>query len=1145
MARKTRSNRGRELHFKHHLVLNQWLFSLFGLESISGFFELGAGRQVATLEALRERFYLQGEIAGRNAAGVHLLIQRLCENWTGNIKLNDEELLEYDRRIALHTEAINNGRRANGVEPIEWKYFQYLMLLFTEIYLDYLFTKPDQLVAGLNEQIASWNAKWIEEEEYKRHKPLQIIDANDDLWPQLNLVAYWSATGSGKTLVMHANILQYRYYQERYGNRAGKSRYGKAGKLNKVILLTPNEGLTRQHLIELRASGIAASEFSDTLGGLFAGQEVVVIGINKLADTQGDKTVAVSSFGNDNLLLVDEGHRGTASGSGGVWYRYRRQLAAKGFTFEYSATFAQSAISDKVEKDLGTSLRQTYTKAILFDYSYRHFYADGYGKQSQVLNIEKGVEQNIFLYQMASLLSFYQQMHLYQSQAAGLAPFNLAKPLWVFVTSRVTASDYSASVANDMVAVLGFLDQMLGQHESAIKAIDTLLNEGLVGQGGVNYLYGRFDYLKRLRLGASELYEDLLQRVFHSSGGRLYLENITGAQGEIALRAGANSEPFGVINIGDPAKLLKLCEEADLLVQDSRFSSSLFDVINVTGSRINLLLGSRKFSEGWSSWRVSNMTLMNVGRGEGAQIIQLFGRGVRLQGWNMSLKRSADIVLELNLHDIERPYHIGVLETLNIFGLNANYIETFRKQLEEEDIPVNDGLTEFELPLQPMANLPSELPVVRIKEQIANRALGGAGAAFLELAEQVVLQAPTELDEAGKAYFCNPARVFVDFYPRLGAFATDGHVQEQIGQRQRLTETHLALLSNEKLYFELLAFKRSKRWSNLIITAETIQALLSDSGWYELQAPSQLMALDKLQNLNLWHDMAISLLRKYCEMFYNYRRKQWEGDKLEYESITTDKSYLPNVCEKMPNGGYVVTLDRGRQQGLYDELVKIKEQIEAGKVQDWQNRIINSSLEFLYNERHCYQPLLTFTAKYPEYKVTPVPLNPGEASLVKDLQRAWNNGLLPAGADVFLLRNIAGKGAVGVFIDGGFQPDFILWLKHQERQHVVFLDPKGLRHISGGPAHPKVRFYQTIKELEQSLRSNGGAENIELHSFILSVTTAAGLESQWLEYKGEPVTREHMERWNILFPQEDKNYLKKMIKRVLPQCSQGADLNDQ
>jgi hypothetical protein len=234
-ARKSAKGSKQTLPFRHHLVLNQWLFSLFGFDSLSGQFELG-NREAPTLEAFRDRFQLIGETSGRNAEGEHLLIQRIRENLNENATLSDEQLLEYDRRIKQLTDTINNARLASGEEPIEWKYFQYLTLLFTEIYLDYLFTKPDELLEALNHQIERWNEHWIVEQGFK-HKPLELLNPDDDLWPQLNMVAYWSATGSGKTLIMHANILQYRFYLQRYG---------KAGDINKIILLTPNEGLTQR-----------------------------------------------------------------------------------------------------------------------------------------------------------------------------------------------------------------------------------------------------------------------------------------------------------------------------------------------------------------------------------------------------------------------------------------------------------------------------------------------------------------------------------------------------------------------------------------------------------------------------------------------------------------------------------------------------------------------------------------------------------------------------------------------------------------------------------------------------------------------------------------------------------------------------------
>ena len=52
----------------------------------------------------------------------------------------------------------------------------------------------------------------------------------------------------------------------------------------------------------------------------------------------GNKTVAIESFENNNLVLVDEGHRGAA---GDVWKMMRDKLSEKGFAFEYSATFGQ------------------------------------------------------------------------------------------------------------------------------------------------------------------------------------------------------------------------------------------------------------------------------------------------------------------------------------------------------------------------------------------------------------------------------------------------------------------------------------------------------------------------------------------------------------------------------------------------------------------------------------------------------------------------------------------------------------------------------------------------------------------------------------------------------------------------------------
>lgn len=1121
------------LEFRHHLVLNQWLFSLFGFDAVSGRYPVNKGDtyEVATLEAFRDRFQLKGDVTGYNEEGIHKIISAIIQNFDAapgqldvhQIKLTEQQLLDYDRHIKTLTDEINTARKTNEKDELEWKYFQYLALLFTEIYLDYFFTRPGDLLAGINEQITRWNEHWIDNLGYK-HKSLELLNDEDDLWPQLSRIAFWSATGSGKTLLMHANIKQFRWYL---------GRFGKAKSINHIILLTPNEGLTRQHLEELKISGIAAQEFraSGLTGDLFfANNDVQVIDINKLRDSENKKTVAVDSFGSNNLLLVDEGHRGTASG-GGAWLDYRSRLCSKGFSIEYSATFSQAATKHD-------ELRQIYTKSILFDYSYRHFYSDGYGKQSQILNLKEAKNGDDFYYLVASLLSYYQQLRLYDASPKEFDRFNLTRPLWVFVSSKVTAG-MSAGEASDTVQVLQFIDQVLSQRDKTQKTIKDLLNKGLEASGGKNLLERRFDYLKELSESPEALYSDILERIFHCSGGHLYIENITGVAGEIALRGGVSDTPFGVINVGDDAKLVKKCEEHGLNTQDARFSSSLFSSINDTSSRINLLLGSKKFTEGWSSWRVSNMTLMNVGKNEGAQIIQLFGRGVRLKGYDSTLKRSAELTEKLNKAGVSRPSHIGVLETLNIFGLKADYIDQFRKELEDEEIPVNHGLIEFEVPLKPMDNLPSSLPVIRLKQAIAGKALGGAGSAFMELAEQVALHAPEAFRQQGELgaynYFCNPARVELDFYPRVASFATDekkskGDKNKDTGHRrnQSFSKAHVAMLDTEALYFELLKFKNQKRWSNLTLTMDAVEGLLNDSSWYRLYAPDASMALGDLSKLALWHEMAAALLRKYCEMFYGFRRKQWEADKLEYKSITDDSKYLFGISDNSPQGSYTLTLDSLRHESLIKQFDDVREQILAGNHANWHEKVIDG-LEFIYCERHIYQPLVAATQGL-DFQVSPVALNMGERHFVKDLKAAWGSGVFD-GYELYMLRNQTGQGAVGVFIDGGFQPDFILWLKGNDKEHIVFVDPKGLRHHT--PNSPKVQFHKTVKELQQKLAENDArSANIQMDAFLVSNTPKATLLGDWRDEQGNPVSEQQLDDWNILFEQDGEDAIKRLFEKV-------------
>ena len=152
---------------------------------------------------------------------------------------------------------------------------------------------------------------------------------------------------------MHANILQYQHYLDKHGRRR---------ELNRIILLTPNEGLSQQHLREFEAAGIAAELFNKDGRGLFAGQAVEILDIHKLKDEMGDKTVAIDAFEGNNLVLVDEGPPRRVGGEEGAWMRFRNALCEKGFSFEYSATFGQAV---KGKQEPHRPLRQEHPVRLL------------------------------------------------------------------------------------------------------------------------------------------------------------------------------------------------------------------------------------------------------------------------------------------------------------------------------------------------------------------------------------------------------------------------------------------------------------------------------------------------------------------------------------------------------------------------------------------------------------------------------------------------------------------------------------------------------------------------------------------------------------------------------------------------------------
>lgn len=1072
--RKGVGKKAAAIPFAYKLVLNQWLLSLFN---------------VKRFEELAEPLLNEG-LEGLDENNIHRFHHALTAQLFNLTQLPTELLLEYDQNIVRHTQRLNERRITRGEEPIVWKYFQYLALLFTEIYLDRYFRDPKAMLAAVNGQIGKYNEGKPEGDQVK------LLDAEGEAWPQLNKLSFWMATGAGKTLVMHANILQFRHYLDKHGRRR---------ELNRIILLTPNEGLSQQHLREFEAAGIEAEIFNKDARGLFAGQAVEILEVTRLREEMGEKTVAVDAFEGNNLVLVDEGHRGASGGGEGAWMSYRDRLCEGGFSFEYSATFGQAVKASE-------KLADRYAKNILVDYSYRYFYGDGFGKDYQILNLDSDTQRDhLDLYLTACLLSFFQQQRLHREHERVFLPFQIERPLWIFVGGSVTAT-LAKQDASDIVEILQFLARYVHERAESVKRIERVLGEGLLTAKGQNLFAGRFAYLTTCGLTPAQVFDETLKTLFNApGGGRLYVENLKGTTGEIALRLGAENEPFGVINVGDDAKLVKLCGEAGLDTGERQFGASLFQAINQPASTINVLIGSKKFTEGWSSWRVSTMGLMNVGKGEGAQIIQLFGRGVRLKGYDMSLKRSGRVQLP---EGVERPRHIGVLETLGIFGVHADYMAQFRDFLEEEGLPKNDDRVEFFLPVI------RDLGKQRLKTIRLQKTIGGEQAefatAFRKLGPIPTVQPPDPGKNEGDGYLQkNP--VILNWYPKIQAMSAGGPAAIDGQQNSTLlSPRHVAFLDLDRLYFELERFKAERGWYNLNITRPGIAALLADTTWYRLLIPEQELAFDSFERVRQWEEIALALLKKYTERYYTFRKREWELPHLEYQDIEITDPNLLGIGETPAEPYYRILLDKSQDE-IRQKLEELKAAIEEGKLKD----VNFNGLKTLWFAQHLYRPLLYLDSNIVE--ISPAPLNLGERRFVEDLKAFYEaEKTFFADKELYLLRNLSRGRGVGFFEAGNFHPDFILWLIAGGRQHVVFVDPKGIRNL--GPGDPKIGFYQTIKEIEKRLKD----ANVRLESFIVSNTPSHTMTMLW------GMEKDQMAQRHILFQEEDKaTYVRKLLETAI------------
>lgn len=565
--------------------------------------------------------------------------------------------------------AVKDACAASGFTP---RHAQYLALLLFARWMELRYDDQDALLAVLNEALDRLH----ESQQARPANQRERIDpfAESDL----QTVAFWMATAAGKTHVLHACLAM-------LAARRCWSR---------IFIVTPGEALSRQHAVRLSALRPPAKSWNvfvypdDGDAAMLAhlpANTVVILDINKLGEKASGEgqTLPLSSFADGaNLVFVDEGHKGQRS-EASLWKRLQRDLAGigspqpkhRGLLVEFSATFGQVA---ELEHAFAG-----YAKSIVFDYAYDRFHADRYGKDFLHVRLDGHVDATDVAAKAtlsAALLAYWWQRRSFDDASVQAAlrdkQLQVADPLWLLLGLHVIGGKGNAGDREqtaDVVGVLQWLHGILSDPSQLVGGLNTVKQLA-------SHLGDRFPSaaLQSLCGDIEALAVTILTSVFGwTQGDKPLIRSLGSASGELGLGLlrGGTAHYYGVVNVGDVAGLRKALEEIGLDVSTDALTPSLFARLDQDGSGLNLLIGSRRFAEGWDNYRASSMTLLRLGQSEGSLIVQMFGRVIRFGGVQGDGRRLA-----------QPDASIAPLQTAYIFGLKSKYLEDFISELKHNGV---------------------------------------------------------------------------------------------------------------------------------------------------------------------------------------------------------------------------------------------------------------------------------------------------------------------------------------------------------------------------------------------------------------------------------------------------------------------------
>lgn len=867
-------------------------------------------------------------------------------------------------------------------------------------------------------------------EEFLRDQIQTSSSLLNDRKEKQRMLAYWMATGSGKTLVMHLNILQYLHHFCQNDNLRLQ-----------IFLTTPLANLIKQHERELEPYIRALNEsynnrielIIDTTQGLLQKDEDYF----ELPDNSVDR----------RLVLVDEAHIGLTSSEASKFKELRTRLnVSESFLFEYSATF----------HNLAKELRDEYENTIIYRYDYARFYSDGYGKDHYFKPISADKVTDESDEEIKDNLN-----ECLRVMEEKLGTFN-----------RIQNDEQFDSDLTAHRPLLAFMGH----------TVEKPKDEGKDDE--VSDIQKVLDFFAALGIEERQKFRHIFRN--HIIGPLVVARNPENSN-ELLLSYG-EGEKWGMINVGDATSFYNnisndLIETRDENIGDPKLQ---FENLDNESSPINILIGSRKFAEGWNSYRLSVIDLINLGSSRGNLIIQIFGRGVRLKGKGGDGKRRyLEHYNDYNLlRKNDKEGDIRRLETLTVFSLRRSYLERFLEEVRKGGVRLQHA---FKIPVNPMffkVDTNTEVNFNQYSEKLHIFRQG-------DTADKGIIRIVLNKREIHYSYYENEnekAGTIENWRKLTLDYRTD--------KNKETLDVYKDLCINNDKYYRYL--NRAKLAAVISQESEKNQVQMYNKENYKPTIGDFLSLVGEILYREQDHDPIAWTDQLNRQIVIDATRKL----KNRINAHINRSNYIYRTLER---DDFIYEYTVTKEFQTQDEFNAFMEEIENAELNELQVdpcKLLENRLKlWIRNHRHIYEPLMCpiedVENEYQDVKLSPDRLNVGEKKFVEDFtdfikQKNKNKERY----EFYLMRNVQ---KIGIYLEsdaGSYYPDFVLWVLDSQKHitHLIFIDPKGEREIIGGvrgdyKSHPKVTIAQKLEDntliyLEEKLESEH-SRMFSINSFIL------------------------------------------------------------